>query len=100
MFNKPFGFYVAVLMLVGVGYCAMVPKSERAPTNQGANSTASSPDARQAREFLSGLPSACSSSSMSTSSDGSVTIYVRCNDDANSMNGKVKIHNGVVTEIQ
>lgn len=57
-------------------------------------------DVRQAKQFLADLPPACSGSRASASRDGTVTIRLSCVGSSNSMNGSIKIKNGIVTEIQ
>jgi len=57
-------------------------------------------DVRQAKDFLASLPLACSGSSASASTDGTVIIRMSCEDASKSMSGSIKIKNGIVTEIQ
>jgi hypothetical protein len=57
-------------------------------------------DVRQAKQLLNELPPACSGSSASASRDGTVTIRIVCNDGSKAMDGRIKIKNGIVTEVQ
>ncbi len=61
---------------------------------------ASSSDIQQARQMLSQLPSACGNSSMSITSDGAVIIRISCEGNSKSMEGMIKIKDGVVTQIR
>ena len=65
-----------------------------------AGHAASSSDIQQAKQFLSQLPSACGNSSMSTTSDGAVVIRISCEGNSKSMEGIIKIKDGVVTQIR
>jgi hypothetical protein len=63
-------------------------------------SNANPGDMNQAREFLAKLPPACQNSKISTESDGTVVIWLRCNNGTNAIDGLVKIKNGIVTEVR
>lgn len=68
-----------------------------------AGGQSSSSDVAAARNFLAKLPPACSSSRMSTSADGTVTIRITCDGSAagvESMDGLIQVKNGVLTKIE
>lgn len=62
-------------------------------------SVANPDDIRQAKEFLSDLPAACSNSKTWTEEDGSITIHVSCQNSEKRVNSYVTIKNGIVREI-
>lgn len=80
--------------------------SERAEEQAASGATvedesyANPDDVRQAKKFLNDLPPACSGSSASASRDGTVAIRIVCNDGSKAMDGRIKIKNGIVTEVQ
>jgi len=57
-------------------------------------------DVRQAEQLLASLPSACNGSRASATRDGTVTIRLLCQGNNKSMDGSIKIKDGIVTEIQ
>lgn len=57
-------------------------------------------DLQQARQFLDDLPPACARSKHSVGRDGTVTITISCEGANGSLNGTVKIKDGIVTEIR
>ncbi len=73
--------------------------SSRSSAVQGATYTNSS-DVTVAEKFLNDLPAACSASSASASSDGTINIRILCNGNGKSMDGLVSIKNGIVTKVR
>ena len=57
-------------------------------------------DLRQARELISGLPSACKKSRVSSLLDGTVSINISCEGNDLSMEGVVEIKDGIVKAIR
>lgn len=74
--------------------------NERAKQRRLIEGQASPSDIESAKKFLARLPSACSSSGMSTSADGTVNIRLICNGSNQSMDGLISIKNGVLTHIE
>ncbi|MDY7096188.1 MAG: zinc ribbon domain-containing protein [Acidobacteriota bacterium] len=64
------------------------------------SSLATSSDVRQAEEFLAALPPACGQTTASAGSDGTITIELKCSGSSQSLNGLVRIKDGVVTDIR
>lgn len=56
-------------------------------------------DMRQAEKFIDSLPGACSESYITTKSDGTVVVHLRCRKGNDSTNGRIEIKNGVVKQI-
>jgi hypothetical protein len=63
-------------------------------------SRAKASDVRQAEQFLARLPPACGGTSASAGTDGTITILIRCFGSHDSLNGVVRIKDGVVTDIR
>ncbi len=57
-------------------------------------------DMRQAEQFVNSLPAACSSSYITTKSDGTVVIHLKCRKGNDSTTGIIEIKNGVVKKIR
>lgn len=74
--------------------------SEIVPNEANAQPITNPGDLRQAREFISQLPSECKNSRMSTSSDGTVTIRISCKGSDKSMEGTIEIKDGIVKSIR
>lgn len=64
------------------------------------SSFAAASDVRQAEQFLTSLPAACSGTSASAASDGTITIELKCSGSSQSLNGLIRIKDGVVTDIR
>ncbi len=79
-------------------------RAKRAAENnrytRSSGGSANSSDVAAAKRHLDSLPSACSSSSMSTNSDGTVNLRIRCQDGSKSMDGRISIKDGIVTDVE
>lgn len=77
------------------------PPSRLNPSRSTARELQADPDdMRQARNFVAGLPPACSRSSISVASDQTVIIHVTCSDGTKSAQSQVRIKNGVLTQLR
>ena len=63
-------------------------------------SKAAAEDVRQAKELLRQMPPACAKSGAAATDDGEITVTIVCGDEPKSLNGLIRIKNGIVTEIQ
>ena len=64
------------------------------------NGERDSADVRQARRFVDHLPAACRDSFFVKQDDGSVEIYIRCEQGRDSLEGTVVVNDGVVTRVE
>ena len=69
-------------------------------TKQHGSVSYSDSDMRQAEQFVNSLPAACSSSYITTKSDGTVVIHLKCRKGNDSTTGIIEIKNGVVKKIR
>ena len=63
-------------------------------------SRATPEDVSQAKKLLREMPAACGSSYASAALDGTVTVKIICQSDLKSLNGLIRIKDGIVTEIE
>lgn len=57
-------------------------------------------DIKTARLYFARIPPACERSSAAVEADGTVTIYVRCSNAVDAVDGYIKIKDGIVTDIK
>ena len=70
------------------------------PTKPSNSQSPSSDDVREANNFLSQLPPACSNSYSNNLPDGTVSIRIICSGNNKSVDGLVEIKNGIVKRIR
>lgn len=92
-------FVSIVAIIFALQACGSSNSSSRSSAVQNAT-YANSSDVTTAENFLNDLPAACSGSSASASTDGTINIRVLCNGNGKSMDGLVSIKNGIVTKVQ
>ena len=108
-----FGIIGALLILGLIGYFFGGNQSPKKTVNSTAKPTfdptkiavsnesfANYKDVRQAEKLLMDLPAECSNSSASASTEGVITIYIRCRKGSKIVDGEVSIKDGIVTKIR